>query len=72
MDRPPPTAARRAPALGRFYRHLVVSTSVQVTILVAGLASNAIAAWCAAVLLTATLGIAAHAHATFAPQREGP
>jgi hypothetical protein len=69
MDRPPPTGGRRGLPLDRFYRHLVVSTAVQVTILVAGLASDAIAAWCAGVLM-ATLGIAAHAHATYAAQRE--
>jgi hypothetical protein len=55
-------------SLAGFYRHLVASTAAQLMILVVGLARDAISAWCAALLVTASLGIAAHAYATVLPE----
>ncbi len=54
--------------LARFYAHLVVSTAVQLAVLIAALAHHAIGAWTAVVLLVAGLGLAAHGAVTVAPR----
>jgi hypothetical protein len=54
--------------LARFYVPLVAATAVQLAVLIAALARNAIGGWATGVLLVAGLGLAAHGAVTLAPR----
>jgi hypothetical protein len=56
------------PSLARFYVHLVVTTSVQLAVLVPALALGAVSLWPAVLILVTGLGLAAHGAATLAPR----